>query len=135
MTRNARALAWLAFCLMAAGCSGGGDSPTPSSPSPTTPVINIVGDNGTQAFNPNPGSFGGQQVMFKNNTGTTHHVVLNDGSVDTGDIAPGATSRAVTMPSSGTNYHCTIHAGMIGAITAASGAAPPTCTGDYCTPY
>jgi len=135
MRGNASSLAALAVCLItAAGCSGGGGSPAPA-PSPTIPVITIVGDNGAQAFSPNPGSFGGQQVTFKNNTSITHRVTLNDGTLDTGDIAPGATSRAVTMPGTGTNYHCTIHPGMIGSISAASGAPPPTCTGDYCTPY
>jgi hypothetical protein len=59
-------------------------------------------------------------------------VLLNDGTVDTGDIAPGATSRVVTMPGTGTNYHCTIHPDMIGSVSASSGAAPPPCEGVYC---
>jgi len=118
----------------AVGCGGGGSSA--SAPSTTTsPTINIVGQNGTQAFNPNPAGFGGQQVVFKNNDSVTHHIVLNDGSVDTGDIAPGATSRAVTMPSAGANYHCSIHPGMIGSTSAASGSPPPMCEGPYCTAY
>jgi hypothetical protein len=62
-------------------------------------------------------------------------VVLNDNSIDTGDIAPGATSRAVLMPTSGTNYHCTIHSGMIGSVGGSTGAAPPMCEGVYCSPY
>ena len=119
-------------------CSGGGSSnaaaPSPASNS-STPTITIVGQNGAQAFTPNPAAFGGQQVVFKNNDSVTHHVVLNDGSVDTGDIAPGATSRAVTMPSGGTNYHCSIHTGMIGGVSAVSGDAAPPCTGPYCTGY
>ena len=93
-----------------------------------------MGSNGTQAFSPNPASFGGQTVVFKNNDSVMHRVVLNDGSVDTGDIAPGATSRAVAMPGSGANYHCQIHPGMIGAVSAAAGG-PPACTGLYCDPY
>lgn len=118
------------------GCGGGGGSSTPMTPSPTSPTsINIVGQNGTQAFSPNPASFGGQQVVFKNNDSASHRIVLNDGSVDTGDIAPGATSRVVTMPSSGTNYHCSVHPGMIGSVTAATGAPPPPCTGSYCDGY
>ena len=52
-------------------------------------MITIVGQNGTQAFSPNPASFGGQMVVFRNNDSVAHRVVLNDGSVDTGDIAPG----------------------------------------------
>jgi plastocyanin len=127
------------------GCGGGGSSSTtgtttaPSAPTaaaaPAPSTITILGQNGTQAFAPNPAAFGGQQVVFKNNDTVIHHIVLNDGSVDTGDIAPGATSKAVTMPSAGTNYHCSIHLGMIGGIDSASSAAPPPCTGPYCTGY
>ncbi len=115
------------------GCGGGSSYTAPSTAN--TPTITIVGQNGTQAFTPNPAMFGGQQVVFKNNTSTTHRVVLNDGSVDTGNIAPGASSPAVTMPGSGGNYHCSIHPGMIGSTSAASGAPPPSCEGPYCTPY
>ena len=73
-------------------------------------------------------------VVFRNNDSVAHRVVLNDGSIDTGDIAPGATSRAVSMPGSGTNYHCQIHPGMIGAVSSSSGP-PPPCTGIYCEGY
>jgi plastocyanin len=123
---------WLLGLATVPGC--GSDSP-PMTPSPTTtPTINIVGQNGMQAFSPNPASFGGQQVVFKNNDSASHRIILNDGTVDTGDIAPGATSRAVTMPASGTNYHCSIHPGMIGSV-AATGGPPPPCTGSYCDGY
>jgi len=114
------------------GCGGGS---TPSSPSTTAPAtISIVGQNGQQAFSPNPSSFGGQMVVFRNNDSVPHRVVLNDGSIDTGNIAPGATSSAVSMPLSGTNYHCQIHPGMIGAVSGQSGP-PPACTGQYCEAY
>jgi len=121
------------------GCGGGGSSSTSTPSTPSAPAnastISIVGQNGKQAFTPNPAAFGGQQVVFKNNDAVTHRVVLNDGSIDTGDIAPGATSRAVAMPVAGTNYHCAIHLGMIGGVDAVSGAEPPPCTGPYCTGY
>ena len=133
---NIRLLAASAFTagLVAVfGCGGGSGSSTAPS-STNAPTITIVGQNGTQAFTPNPASFAGQQVVFKNNDSVTHHIVLNDGSVDTGDIAPGTTSRAVTMPAAGANYHCSIHPGMIGSA-AAAGAAPPTCEGIYCNAY
>ena len=115
------------------GCGGGGSTSTPTTPTAASPpTISIVGRNGAQAFSPSPSSFGGQQVVFKNNDSVIHHVMLNDGSVDTGDIAPGATSRTVTMPSAGTNYHCSIHTGMIGSVSAATGGAPPPREGAYC---
>ena len=118
----------------ASGCSGSG-SPAPSPSTNSAPTITIVGQNGTQAFTPNPASFGGQQVVFRNNDTVAHRVVLNDGSADTGDIAPGATSRTVTMPGTGTNYHCAIHPGMIGSSSGSTGAPPPACEGPYCSPY
>src|SRR5579864_8893479 len=131
----------LTLGLAAFGCSGGSSgsssttAPSAAPAAAATMTITIVGQNGTQAFTPNPSAFGGQQVVFKNSDSVTHHIVLNDGSVDTGDIAPGATSRAVTMPGAGTNYHCTIHLGMIGAVDATASNAPPPCTGPYCTGY
>jgi plastocyanin len=97
---------------------------SPSSPSsPAAATININGQNGTQAFAPNPSSFGGQMVVFKNNDSVTHRVVLNDGSVDTGNIAPGASTQAVMMPGGGTIYHCSIPSRHdVGAVSASSGA-------------
>ena len=125
--------------LVCLSCGGGGSgSSTPTAPSgggnTAATTIAINGQNGTQAFTPNPASFGGQMVAFKNNDSVTHRVVLNDGSVDTGDIAPGATSRALVMPTAGANYHCSLHPGMIGAVSGGSGP-PPACTGSYCDPY
>ncbi|HSL72090.1 MAG TPA: hypothetical protein VK864_17715 [Longimicrobiales bacterium] len=94
-------------------------------------TINIVGDRGSQSFSPNPATAAGQQVVFRNNDTIVHRVLLNDGSIDTGDIAPGATSRVITMPAAGTNYHCVVHPGMIGAVKTET-AGPPPCTGAYC---
>jgi plastocyanin len=121
--------------LIALAATSGCGSSGPSGPSSSgTATITIAGQNGTQAFSPNPASFAGRQVVFRNTDAVTHRVVLNDGSVDTGDIAPGATSRTVTMPGTGTNYHCTIHPGMIGSVGGES-APPPPCVGDYCSGY
>jgi plastocyanin len=119
----------------ASGCGSSGTPATTPTPPASSSTITIVGQNGTQAFTPNPASFGGQQVVFKNNDTITHRVVLNDGSVDTGDIPPGGTSRTVAMPSAGTNYHCAIHPGMIGSTSAGAGVAPPMCEGPYCSAY
>jgi plastocyanin len=119
-------------CSLPLACGGGS---TPSSPSSQTPTINIVGQTGAQAFTPNPAQFGGQMVVFRNSHVVTHRVVLNDGTVDTGDIPPGGTSRPVMMPAGGTNYHCAIHPGMIGAVNTQSGAPPPACEGEFCVGY
>jgi plastocyanin len=118
--------------IVAAAWACGGGSSSPSSPAPTGPItINILGDRGAQSFSPNPATAAGQQVVFRNTDSVVHRVQLNDGTLDTGDIGPGATSRAVTMPTAGTNYHCMLHAGMIGAVSRPD-TAPPPCTGAYC---
>jgi plastocyanin len=120
-----------------AGSSGcGGGSGTPSAPAPAPgpaapATITIVGERGSQSFSPNPATVAGQVVVFRNSDSVVHRVRLNDLSIDTGDIAPGATSSPVNMPAAGTNYHCMLHTAMVGAIRSGS-AGPPPCTGPYC---
>lgn len=128
----------LAIAIAAAGCGGGGDSgsgsPTaPTNPSPGTVTISIVTTGDAQSYNPNPATqTQGATVSWRNNDGVVHRIVANDGSFDTGDIAPGATSRGVQPSASGTNYHCSIHPAMVGAIGSSQGSPPPPCTGEYC---
>lgn len=124
--------------LASGSCGGGSSSPSapsgPTSAPPSTGVatITIVADRGAQSFSPNPGSVGpSRMVSWRNSDSTVHRIVLNDGTFDTGDIAPGATSGVLTLTADGTNYHCSIHTGMVGAINASSGT-PPPCTGPYC---
>jgi plastocyanin len=126
-----------AVVLCSLSCGGGGGSSTPAAPSaPSTNAvtITIMRQNGTQSFSPNPASAGGQVVVFRNADSIVHRVRLNDLSVDTGDLAPGATSRQFQMPSGGTNYHCSHHPDMIGAVNGAGGV-PPPCEGAYCGEY
>ena len=123
------ALALAAAALSLASCGGGGGSEPSGSDAFT---INIQGQNGALSVSPNPASAGGRMVKFKNNDSIVHRVQLNDGTVDTGDIAPGATSSAVRMPAAGTNYHCSLHTTMIGAVQGQNNEPPPACT-IYCT--
>jgi len=128
--RALAAAAALVAGLSASSCGGGSSSPT----SPSTPnvfTITVTRQNGAQSFSPNPASAGGQMVVFRNSDTVTHRVLLNDGTLDTGNIAPGASSVAVLMPGSGTNYHCALHPEMIGAVSGTSGG-PPQCEGPYC---
>jgi len=127
----AAAAAVLSAGLVTPSC-GGSSSPTGPS-NPTALTITITRQNGAQSFSPNPAVAGGQQVVFRNADSVIHRVRLNDGTIDTGNIAPGATSAAVTMPSTGTNYHCELHPDMVGAVADTSGA-PPQCEGIYCAP-
>lgn len=127
-----------AFAVAAAAamwsCSGSSSSSNPMSPGTMTSsaTVNIMGQLGAQSFSPNPASVNqGSMVIWHNSDNTTHHIVLNDGSLDTGDIAPGASSAALSMATNGANYHCMIHPTMVGSINAATGA-PPPCQGPYC---
>jgi plastocyanin len=118
--------------LTVAACGESG-SDGPSSPSPSgTMTINILSRNGSRSFSPNPADAGGKAVVFRDTDSITHRVVLNDGTIDLGDVAPGALSRQITMPGDGTNYHCSLHPDMVGAVSARSCGAPPACVGLYC---
>ena len=55
-------------------------------------------------------------VTWTNADGVTHRIVANDGSFDTGNIAPGETSAAMTVATDGARYHCSIHPSMVGAV-------------------
>jgi plastocyanin len=97
-------------------------------------TITITGQGGKLAFSPNPATVAsGQLVAFKNNDVVAHHVVLDDGTMQTADIAPGATSAAVAMGTSGSKtYHCSIHPGMVGGFNGAEAEPPPNCSQAYC---
>jgi plastocyanin len=58
----------------------------------------------------------GTTVTWTNNDGTAHTVTADDGSFDSGNIAPG-NSFTHTFNGMGTvNYHCTIHPMMRAAV-------------------
>lgn len=115
------------------GGTGGGNPSGPSNPPPSSgATITIVGSAGAQAFNPNPaGMPSSRSVTWRNDDNEVHRIVANDNSFDTGNIAPGASSSAVTVPANGARYHCTLHPTMVGAVNDTSGTTPP-CSGLYC---
>jgi plastocyanin len=127
--------------FLTAGCGGGGGyggSTPPTNPTPTpTPggnviTINVTGVKGVQSFSPNPATcLVGQTVVFHNIDVVTHRVMLDDGSIDTGDIAPGASSSPQPLGAVSKSYHCAIHPSMVGSLNAAATPDPPPCTG-YC---
>src|SRR5262245_32490158 len=85
---------------------------------PATTTISIVGSFGPAAFNPNPVTIAsGDTVVWTNNDPSVHRIVLDDGSYDSGNLAPGSTSSAAPVPGSGGTYHCTIHPSMTGTIS------------------
>ncbi len=137
-----RMFALALFALSAWGCGSGGSSygtssspSTPSSPTPApasnTLTVSIMGQKNDQSFNPNPIPLAqGGVVVWQNNDNTVHRIVMNDGSFDSGNIAPGAASTAMHLSTSGGSYHCAIHpTTMFGSINVAtdttSPAAPP----------
>jgi plastocyanin len=128
----------VAGALLMISCGGSSGSPTPASPSDSsgpTITVNIGAFSlGPKSFTPNPvQASAGQTVAFKNNDSTTHHIVLDDGSADLGDMSPGATSSTFTVKAGAGNFHCTIHSGMVGAIDGPVPDAPPCNSGPgYC---
>lgn len=126
---RSRTLAVAIFVLTAWGCGGGGSSSTsgPSTPSTTSTsssaiTVSIMGQRNDQSFSPNPAPIAqGALVAWRNTDSTVHHIVMNDGSFDSGDILPGATSSTMRLASGGGSYHCTIHpATMFGSINTAT---------------
>lgn len=128
-----------ALALWGCGSSGGGGGTTPTGPTgPSTPsgqtvTVSIVGSIGNAAYKPNPVSAkSGDTVTFQNNDSTTHHIVLDDGSMDLGTIAPGSTSTGVAIQNNNAlKYHCTIHPSMVGSINGQSAPDPPPCNDPY----
>jgi plastocyanin len=136
MQRFLMMIAFVATTLAVYGCgsstSSSPTSPSPTNPTPTSPTpgnptgtaappagaitINVVRENGAQSFSPNPATVPpGQMVVWHNVDTVTHRVVLNDGNLDTGNIAPGAFSAQMILRAVGA-YHCSIHPSMVGTI-------------------
>jgi plastocyanin len=113
--------------------SGNGNPNGPASPPSGSGVvtINVVAINGAQSFSPNPATVpDGQMVVWHNVDNITHRVVLNDRSVDTGDLAPGTSSAAMALHAGDGQYHCSIHPAMIGSVNHTTAQSP--CEGPYC---
>jgi plastocyanin len=126
-----------AIGLSAWACSGSGygsSSTTTTTMAPSAPgtsttasivTVNVVAIRGAQSFSPNPATLpAGVQVVWHNVDSITHRVVLDNGSVDTGNLAPGASSQPMTIGASGASYHCSIHPEMIGSINQDTSAQP-----------
>lgn len=131
-------VAILAAAVAASRCGGGKSSPTtssPTTPSPTTPstvTVSIVKLDGSRSYVPNPvQKADGEQLVFKNNdmvTAIGHRLVMDDGSADWGNLAPGVTSAAKAVTSG--NFHCTNHPSMVGSIGGTVAPTPPPGSGD-----
>jgi len=113
------------------GTSANSIAPTTSTSGVVT--INVVAVNGAQSFSPNPANLpSGQLVVWHNVDSITHHVVLDDRSVDTGDLLPGASSAPMSIAAAGGQYHCSIHPVMVGSLNQDTSSTPAPCQGAYC---
>lgn len=126
-------------------CGGGGGTASPTAPSataaapaaatplpPTTVSVSIVGSSGNTSFSPNPAKANaGDTVTFRNSDVTMHRLVLDDGSGDFGEVAPGSTSRGVVVRNANAlTFHCTLHATMVGSINGLTAPDTPPCVAD-----
>jgi len=121
-----RRLTTTLFIVMAliavAACSNSAGSAAPTAATSQAPAA-PAGDATSVAikdfaFNPatTTASAGGK-VTWTNNDTTAHTVTFDDGSADSGNIAPGSTFDH-TFATAGTfAYHCTIHSQMKGTVT------------------
>ena len=129
-------IAGLALAVAAMASCGGGSSTSPSTTPATTvsnaATVSITGSTGNQSFSPNPVMVSaGGTVTFKNNDSITHHIVLDDGTADLGEVAPGG-SKTATLKNSSSNFHCVIHPTMVGSI---NGSVAPTAPAPPCDVY
>jgi plastocyanin len=90
-------------------------------------IVNCAGTP-PWCFSPNPIRItAGSTVTWTNATAPTHTSTSNTGAWNTGNIAPGTTSSAVTFPTAGTfTYHCAIHPSMTGSVIVSAAAPAPT---------
>lgn len=91
-------------------------------------IVNCAGTP-SWCFSPKPIQITvGSTVTWTNATAPTHTATSDTGAWDTGNIASGATSTAISFPTAGTfTYHCAIHPSMTGSVivSAVAASSPP----------
>ncbi|MFL6280968.1 MAG: hypothetical protein ACJ731_12710 [Vicinamibacterales bacterium] len=124
--RMLRASLLAVLCASCGGSGGyGGGATTPTTPSTggssNVTTITIAGQKGDQSFSPNPGMcVTGQTVVWKNADSIAHRIVIPDLGIDTGNLAPGASSQPVSLANVSKNYHCSLHPSMVGSLNSAT---------------
>jgi plastocyanin len=116
---------FLAFAIVSPGLLLG-----PLAANAANSMAQIVNCGGAPqwCFSPNPIRITvGSTVTWTNTTTPTHTATSDTGAWNTGNIASGATSRAVSFPTAGTfSYHCAIHPSMMGSVIVSAAAAAAT---------
>jgi plastocyanin len=91
-------------------------APTPPAPAHIV-TVDIAEVNGPYSFYPSPATIQIDQVIvWRNGDTVTHHLVFDDGSIDTGTLAPGTLSQPIPIGVGSRSYHCTIHPTMVGTV-------------------
>ena|SRR5215831_7794806 len=95
----------MVLCLMIFGCSksSGYSSNNTTSSNPNLSIKNMAFSVTTLQIT------AGTTVKWTNNDGIAHTVTANDGSFDSGNIAPGASYSKTFSTKGSFAYHCNIH--------------------------
>jgi plastocyanin len=104
------------FLALLGGCKSNSSSySSPTAPATTTPPPSTPNAVAIQNFAFGPASLTitkGATVTWKNNDNVPHTATSDDGSWDTGNIAPGG-SKSLSFANAGSfAYHCTVHSMM-----------------------
>ena len=123
MTRILTTTLFVVMTVIAvAACSDSAGSAAPTAATSQAPAASAGGATAVAikdfAYGPATASVPtGSKVTWTNSDATAHTVTFDDGSADSGNIAPGSTFDQ-TFATAGTfNYHCTIHSQMHGTVT------------------
>ena len=123
MTRTLTTALFIVMTLIfVAACSNSGGSAAPTAATSAAPAAPAGAAGAVTikdfAFNPaTTTATAGSKVTWTNSDTTAHTVTFDDGSADSGNIAPGSTFDH-TFATAGTfAYHCTIHSQMKGTVT------------------
>jgi len=84
----------------------------------------------TACYSPNPINVTvGSTVTWMNGTSLAHTATSDTGAWNSGTIAPGATSSAITFNTAGTfAYHCNFHSDMHGSVIVSAASVSPAAT-------
>ncbi len=127
-------LALVVLSLALAGCASTGNNATPSTPSTSTPVSSTPAasaDVHIKGFAFSPASYPeevGGTVSWVNDDSVAHTVTADDGSFDSGPLAPGQTFTHTFATAGTVAYHCKIHGGMNATIVVGGGSPTPAST-------
>lgn len=102
----------MALCLLSFGCSknSGYSSNNTTSSNPNVAIKNFAFTVTTLKIS------AGVTVKWTNNDNTTHTVTADNGSFDSGNIAPGASFTKVFTTKGTYAYHCSIHPMMTASV-------------------